>query len=93
MGRDERVWENAQEFDPGRFLAGGKHAGVDYQGAHAELLPFGAGRRMCPGIAIATVLLQFTVASLLTGLRTAASWMSRRLWGLVSTGPRRCAPL
>ncbi|KAF8776661.1 hypothetical protein HU200_003387 [Digitaria exilis] len=49
VGRDPASWpESPEEFRPERFLAGGGAEGVDVRGAHFKLLPFGAGRRMCP---------------------------------------------
>ncbi|KAM3215015.1 hypothetical protein ACQJBY_067146 [Aegilops geniculata] len=68
LGRDERYWPDApEEFRPERFEAegGGSAAGVDFRGADFELLPFGAGRRMCPGMAFGLANLELALASLL----------------------------
>ncbi|KAM7272549.1 hypothetical protein ACFE04_027212 [Oxalis oulophora] len=46
IGRDPNIWENPEEFIPERF----EDNHVDYKGQHFELLPFGGGRRGCPGI-------------------------------------------
>ncbi|CAH2045415.1 unnamed protein product, partial [Thlaspi arvense] len=53
IGRDPKLWTNPEEFDPERFV----DSPVDYRGQHYELLPFGSGRRICPGMpmGIATV--------------------------------------
>ncbi|KAK1600895.1 hypothetical protein QYE76_018414 [Lolium multiflorum] len=68
IGRDPTSWgEGAEEFDPDRFEAGASHGEVDLHGAHFELLPFGAGRRICPGIAMALMNVEFTLANLLCG--------------------------
>jgi 4-hydroxyphenylacetaldehyde oxime monooxygenase len=52
-------------FNPERFKAGASYGEVDLHGAHFELLPFSAGRRICPGIAMALMNLEFTLANLL----------------------------
>uniref|UniRef100_J3MFU9 Uncharacterized protein n=2 Tax=Oryza brachyantha TaxID=4533 RepID=J3MFU9_ORYBR len=59
IGRDERCWPAPEEFRPERFGDGEAAAGVDFRGADFELVPFGAGRRMCPGIAFALAGLLF----------------------------------
>ncbi|KAK7390198.1 hypothetical protein VNO78_25497 [Psophocarpus tetragonolobus] len=45
---DPRVWLDPLEFQPERFLS--THKSVDVKGQHFEFLPFGGGRRSCPGI-------------------------------------------
>ncbi|KAK7262408.1 hypothetical protein RJT34_29981 [Clitoria ternatea] len=52
MGRDPKIWENPLEFRPERFLEGEGKA-IDIKGQHFELLPFGTGRRGCPGMSLA----------------------------------------
>lgn len=53
IGRDPERWTNPEDFIPERFT----ETSVDYRGQNFELLPFGSGRRICPGMpmAIATV--------------------------------------
>ncbi|CAL5053941.1 unnamed protein product [Urochloa decumbens] len=69
LGRDERYWPggDAEAFRPERFEAdaGGEVAGVEFKGADFELLPFGAGRRMCPGMAFGLANVELALASLL----------------------------
>lgn len=64
--RDPRVWENPSAFQPERFLPGhGAHADVDVRGQQFELIPFGSGRRSCPGASSALQVLHLTLARLL----------------------------
>jgi cytochrome P450 len=65
IGRDPATWERAEEFVPERFLGSAAAASVDFRGQHFELLPFGAGRRMCPGIGFAEASAEMALASLL----------------------------
>ncbi|CAD6227152.1 unnamed protein product [Miscanthus lutarioriparius] len=53
IGRDPGWWEDPLEFRPERFMPGGAGAGVDPKGQHMQLLPFGSGRRACPGMGLA----------------------------------------
>ncbi|KAF4392815.1 hypothetical protein F8388_018367 [Cannabis sativa] len=45
VARDPAVWKDPLEFRPERFL----EEDVDMKGHDYRLLPFGAGRRVCPG--------------------------------------------
>ncbi|KAM0032266.1 putative cytochrome P450 [Helianthus debilis subsp. tardiflorus] len=60
IARDPSVWEEPEEFRPERFL----NNPIDYKGFHFELIPFGAGRRGCPGINFATVINELALANL-----------------------------
>ncbi|XP_071733354.1 3-beta-hydroxylase-like [Rutidosis leptorrhynchoides] len=60
IGRDPSVWEDAETFKPERFL----NSSIDYNGQNFEYLPFGAGRRGCPGIQFATVITELALANL-----------------------------
>uniref|UniRef100_A0A0D9XXR2 Cytochrome P450 n=1 Tax=Leersia perrieri TaxID=77586 RepID=A0A0D9XXR2_9ORYZ len=68
LGRDERYWpDGVEKFRPERFECDSKVAAevVDFRGSNFELVPFGAGRRMCPGMAFALSNAEITLASLL----------------------------
>ncbi|KAL7138875.1 hypothetical protein ABFS83_09G012000 [Erythranthe nasuta] len=60
IGRDPASWNEPEKFDPDRFL----DSRVDYQGLDFELIPFGAGRRGCPGISFAMATNAFLLANL-----------------------------
>ncbi|XP_038716474.1 cytochrome P450 CYP82D47-like [Tripterygium wilfordii] len=62
---DPLVWEDPHEFRPERFLT--THKDVDVKGQNFELIPFGSGRRMCPGVLFALQVLRLTLANLLHG--------------------------
>ncbi|KAM3329491.1 hypothetical protein ACQJBY_026511 [Aegilops geniculata] len=61
VGRDPAAWERAEEFVPERFLDGA----VDYKGQDFQLIPFGAGRRGCPGVGFAAPTIEMALASLM----------------------------
>jgi cytochrome P450 len=71
LGRDKRYWPDApEEFRPERFEGEeGSAAGRDFRGTDFELLPFGAGRRMCPGISFGLANVELPLASLLLHFR------------------------
>ncbi|GAA0184579.1 hypothetical protein LIER_31867 [Lithospermum erythrorhizon] len=59
--RDPTIWENPLEFDPDRFL----NSKCDYSGNDFAYFPFGSGRRICAGTAMAERMFMFSVASLI----------------------------
>ncbi|KAE8647949.1 hypothetical protein Csa_000098, partial [Cucumis sativus] len=54
IGRDPSIWEDSQTFNPQRFDVGCGN-NVDFKGYDYRYLPFGGGRRICPGLPIAIV--------------------------------------
>ncbi|KAK3134184.1 hypothetical protein QOZ80_6AG0546050 [Eleusine coracana subsp. coracana] len=65
LGRDERYWPgDPDEFRPERFEAEGGST-ANFKGVDFELLPFGAGRRMCPGMTFGLANVELALASLL----------------------------
>ena len=60
IGRDPEAWESPEEFRPERFVG----SGVDFRGQHFQLIPFGAGRRMCPGVNLAMSVVELALANL-----------------------------
>lgn len=63
IGRDPSVWDKPEEFRPERFL----DKAFDVKGQHFELLPFGSGRRMCPGYSLGVKMIKSSLANMLHG--------------------------
>ncbi|KAG7634247.1 Cytochrome P450 superfamily [Arabidopsis suecica] len=61
IGRDPKCWTNPEEFIPERF----SNTSINYKGQHFELLPFGAGRRSCPGMSLGITILELGLLNLL----------------------------
>ncbi|KAK7349661.1 hypothetical protein VNO77_07203 [Canavalia gladiata] len=59
--RDPEAWKDPNEFLPERFL----DSNIDFRGQDFELIPFGAGRRICPGMSMAITSLDVILANLL----------------------------
>ena len=62
IGRDPKLWEDAENFKPERFMEAGF---LDAKVQNFEWIPFGAGRRGCLGQQLATLVVEFVVAQLL----------------------------
>jgi cytochrome P450 family 77 subfamily A len=61
ISEDPKLWNNPNEFDPDRFLTGGENADITGS-AGIRMIPFGAGRRICPGLAMGTTHISLLVA-------------------------------
>jgi cytochrome P450 len=59
LARNPESWPEAEEFRPERFATGYE------KGTQFEFLPFGGGRRMCPGDTFGLAVLELMVARLL----------------------------
>ncbi|OIV92697.1 hypothetical protein TanjilG_18048 [Lupinus angustifolius] len=62
IGRDKNYWEEPEAFKPTRFL---KQGVADFKGSNFEFIPFGSGRRSCPGMQLGLYALELAVAHLL----------------------------
>ncbi|XP_047266381.1 cytochrome P450 71A1 isoform X2 [Capsicum annuum] len=63
LGRNPKYWDRSEEFMPERFIEND----IDMKGQNFTLLPFGSGRRRCPGYSLGIKVVQTTLANLLHG--------------------------
>ncbi|XP_020266928.1 3,9-dihydroxypterocarpan 6A-monooxygenase-like [Asparagus officinalis] len=63
IGRDPNHWAKPFEFKPERFIENDKR--VDVRGQHFHFLPFGSGRRGCPGTSLALQVIQPMLGSMI----------------------------
>ncbi|CAH8356518.1 unnamed protein product [Eruca vesicaria subsp. sativa] len=62
IGRDGSVWSEPDAFKPGRFM---ESEAPDFRGSDFEFLPFGSGRRSCPGMQLGLYAMELAVAKML----------------------------
>ncbi|XP_026416334.1 geraniol 8-hydroxylase-like [Papaver somniferum] len=60
IGKDPSSWDDPLSFKPERFL----NSAIDYRGQNFEYIPFGAGRRICPGLPLAEQMIHVMRGSL-----------------------------
>lgn len=61
IARDPKIWDMPNEFIPERFL----NNSIDFKGQDFELIPFGSGRRICPGMGFAVNNIELLLANLI----------------------------
>jgi len=62
--RDPKIWERPEEFLPERF----ENNSIDFKGQDLEFIPFGVGRRGCPGLAFGVASVEYVIANILCWL-------------------------
>ncbi|WOK97572.1 premnaspirodiene oxygenase-like [Canna indica] len=89
MGRDPRYWDDAESFKPERF----DQSMIEFKGRdHFEYIPFGGGRRVCPGMDFALAKVGLVLANLLfyfdwglpNGMKPENLDMTERVGGVAS---------
>lgn len=65
IGRDPEYWEYPLEFRPERFMTDEGRSEMSLKAQNFELLVFGAGRRMCPGVSLATKVVPTALAAMI----------------------------
>lgn len=60
IGRDPKVWPEPEKFMPERFI----DSNIDLRGHNFQLLPFGSGRRSCPGLQLGLTTVRLVLAQL-----------------------------
>ncbi|XP_031490699.1 flavonoid 3'-monooxygenase-like [Nymphaea colorata] len=67
ISRDPSIWTDPLEFQPDRFMPGSKYENIDVRGNDFEVIPFGAGRRICAGMSMGIRMVQLMAATLVHG--------------------------
>lgn len=60
IGRDPNAWTDADNFLPERFM----ESDIDFRGQHFQFIPFGSGRRGCPGMQLGLTVVRLVLAQL-----------------------------
>ncbi|MFS7952007.1 putative cytochrome P450 [Helianthus anomalus] len=60
VGRDPKCWKRPEEFEPERFMG----SNVEYKGVDFEWIPFGSGRRGCPGLLLGATTVELALSNI-----------------------------
>lgn len=75
--KDPKLWTNPERFEPERFISGGEDA--DITGVtEVKMMPFGVGRRICPGLSMGTLHITLMIARMVQEFEWCAYPPSRR---------------
>ncbi|GAB2301099.1 hypothetical protein Dimus_035131 [Dionaea muscipula] len=70
LTQDPSVWKNPDEFKPERFMDGGEGMDVDMTGNRGiRMMPFGAGRRICPAWTLGVLHIQMLLAKMVQAFK------------------------
>ena len=58
IGRDPNAWSDPEKFTPERFIG----SNIDVRGHDFQLIPFGSGRRICPGMQLGLTVVRLMLA-------------------------------
>ncbi|XP_028777564.1 3,9-dihydroxypterocarpan 6A-monooxygenase-like [Neltuma alba] len=65
LGRDPKYWDDPLEFKPERFTREDQKSQMEVRGQNYNILPFGSGRRGCPGASLALNIFHTTLAAMI----------------------------
>ncbi|KAF8397876.1 hypothetical protein HHK36_016801 [Tetracentron sinense] len=78
ISEDPKLWTDPEKFDPDRFLSGKEDA--DITGVTGvKMMPFGVGRRICPGLNMATIHVNLMLARMVQEFEWSALPTQRKL--------------
>lgn len=65
LGRDPSSWDRPEDFLPDRFLQEAGAVEIHLKGKDVRFVPFGSGRRICPGASFGVATVEIMLANLM----------------------------